>query len=267
MNARRKFLTALDGALFPAGQNTTPAVNAGLWLARYLLAQTGEGANAEAKEAKERLISQAGRIVESNLYRQAFDVRKKQLLEPTAGRVAQARTAQAAGRVVIGIGDKGALEVGLTLEHTWGVPVLPGSALKGLAASAARKFGGDAWQADQPSYLALFGDTDERGFVTFHDAWREPSTLPVVDLDVMTVHHADYYGGEDSQGVVAAPADTDSPVPISFMTVRGDFLVVVEAHEATWCEAALRFLELGLRDLGIGAKTNAGYGRMTLSPN
>jgi CRISPR-associated protein Cmr6 len=267
MNARRKSLTALDGALFPAGQKTTPAVNAGLWLARYLLAQTGEGANAEAKEAKERLISQAGRIVESNLYRQAFDVRKKQLLEPTAGRVAQARTAQAAGRVVIGIGDKGALEVGLTLEHTWGVPVLPGSALKGLAASAARKFGGEAWQSDQPSYLALFGDTDERGFVTFHDAWRAPkSDLAVVALDVMTVHHTKYYGGDQHGGDVVAPADTDSPIPVSFMTVQGDFLVVVEAHEASWCDAALRFLELGLRDLGIGAKTNAGYGRMKLSP-
>jgi CRISPR-associated protein Cmr6 len=267
MNARRKPLLALDAALFPTGNSKVPSVNAGLWLARYLLAQTGEGANLEAKEAKEKLISQAGRIVESNLYRQAFDARRAQLLEPTAGRVAQGRTAQSAGRIVIGIGDKGALEVGLTLEHTWGVPVLPGSALKGLAASAARKFGGDAWQADQPSYLALFGDTDERGFVTFHDAWRAPkSDLAVVALDVMTVHHAEYYGGSQDGGDVIAPADTDSPIPVSFMTVHGDFLVVVEAQDASWCDAALRFLEMGLRDLGIGAKTNAGYGRMKLAP-
>jgi CRISPR-associated protein Cmr6 len=242
-------------------------VNAGLWLARYLPEQTGGGGNPEARQAKELLLSQAARIVESNLYQRAFDARKKQLLERTAGRVTQSRTAQAAGRVVIGIGDKGALEVGLTLEHTWGVPILPGSALKGLAASAARKFGGAEWQSGQPSYLALFGDTDERGFVTFHDAWRSPdSSLPIVDADVMTVHHNAYYQGNSEGDDTVAPADTDSPVPVPFMTVRGTFLVVVESHDPVWCERALAFLEIGLRELGIGAKTNAGYGRMKLLP-
>jgi len=40
--------------------------------------------------------------------------------------------AQALGRLIVGLGGKGAMEFGLTLQHTSGLPVIPGSALKGL---------------------------------------------------------------------------------------------------------------------------------------
>jgi CRISPR-associated protein Cmr6 len=39
-----------------------------------------------------------------------------------------------AGRLLVGHGNPSAAEVGLTLHHTWAVPVVPGSALKGLLA-------------------------------------------------------------------------------------------------------------------------------------
>lgn len=37
-------------------------------------------------------------------------------------------------RLLIGHGNSSAVDVGLTVHHTWGVPVIPGSALKGLLA-------------------------------------------------------------------------------------------------------------------------------------
>jgi hypothetical protein len=55
----------------------------------------------------------------------------------------------------------------------------------------------------------------------------------------------------------------DSPVPVPFATVTGSYLVAVEGDPA-WCHAAMGILKIGLAELGIGAKTNAGYGRMAL---
>lgn len=37
------------------------------------------------------------------------------------------------GRMVIGLGTTSVLENGLTLHHTYGTPVIPGSALKGMS--------------------------------------------------------------------------------------------------------------------------------------
>lgn len=39
-----------------------------------------------------------------------------------------------ASRLLVGHGNASAIDVGLTVHHTWGVPVIPGSALKGLLA-------------------------------------------------------------------------------------------------------------------------------------
>lgn len=39
-----------------------------------------------------------------------------------------------ASRLLIGHGNSSAIDVGLTVHHTWGVPIIPGSALKGLVA-------------------------------------------------------------------------------------------------------------------------------------
>ncbi len=194
-------------------------------------------------------------------YRHAFD-RRRASLEATPWSDASAlviATAKARGRLVVGLGEESVLEVGIALDHTWGVPVLPASALKGLAAAAARHLvEDDAWRGDGESYRTLFGSTDEQGAVAFLDGWWEPKDRPL-HLDVMTVHHAQYYMKGD-----VPPSDTDSPNPVSFVSATGVFQVAVEGPP-DWCEAALELLKLGLDELGIGAKTNAGYGRMDLS--
>ncbi|MCB9694480.1 MAG: type III-B CRISPR module RAMP protein Cmr6 [Alphaproteobacteria bacterium] len=178
--------------------------------------------------------------------------------------------------MIVGLGGKGVSEVGITLHHTWGVPVLPGSSLKGIAALGARRFlegwegrpHPDAVRAEGPTpYDALFGDVEEQGAVVFHDAWMVPTPddKNPIHRDVMTVHHPDYYqDGEE-------PADTESPIPVPFVSASGSWLVALElapgldpeAHGA-WLEAAWTALRLGLDRHGIGSKTNAGYGRFDL---
>lgn len=43
------------------------------------------------------------------------------------------------GRMIIGLGGENVLETGLTLNHTYGTPMIPGTALKGLAAHYCHK--------------------------------------------------------------------------------------------------------------------------------
>jgi len=188
--------------------------------------------------------------------------------------------AKASSRLVVGLGAKGVLEMGLTLDHTWGTPYIPGSALKGLCAAAAHQLTKDAkwhkptkgWPEAAPEkgteatdFQFLFGSTANAGIVTFHDAWWIPvgTTLPI-HMDIMTVHHPNYYQSP-SVGAKDAPSDFDEPVPVPFLSTSGTFLVALEGPD-DWCKAAFQLLEAGLRELGIGAKTSSGYGRVTLTP-
>ncbi len=50
---------------------------------------------------------------------------------------AEARTSHPGTRCIVGLGAKGAREVGIRLHHLYGFPIIPGSALKGLARAAA----------------------------------------------------------------------------------------------------------------------------------
>lgn len=232
--------------------------HAGLWLDRYAenLEDRGPGKQAHFQE----LLS-AVRVPE--LYPSFFERWRDSVssLPPhTATRVAKV-----VGRMVVGLGAESVLETSVALHRTYGVPYIPGSALKGLAASAAHRLleGGDWKKADKeseigPAHKVMFGDKASSGCVTFHDAlwFPEEDQLPL-DLDVMTVHHPDYYGGQDKP-----PADWDSPTPVAFLTARGSYLLAVTGPK-DWAEAALEILSEGLIREGIGAKTAAGYGRMS----
>lgn len=261
MQARRDALKGIE---------RQPTTHAGLWLDRFLPEQNEQDAESDAGVGAKaaHIAALAGHPVPPG-YGEAFR-RWRAALEREGVHLAEA---EAEGRVVLGLGAKGVLEAGLTLDHTWGTPVLSASALKGLAAAAARRLvEGEDWQRARAdgtpgsSYARLFGTAEQAGTVRFLDAWwigEGVDRLPI-DLDVMTVHHPTYY----QQGT-APPADTDSPNPVAFATTRGRFLVAVEAtgapeERAAWVDAAFELLALGLRELGIGAKTNAGYGRMRL---
>lgn len=254
----------LDGV----GANQKP--NAALWLDKYF--KPGESGGAPEKKA---LLEELRSIGVPDGYPQAYAWRLRELESLRDQRRALVALGSVDGRMIVGLGAKGVVEVGIRLEHTWGVPYIPGSALKGLAAAAAHKLVGGDWSRrdDVPSLAGgkgrpptdfewLFGTTENRGAVIFHDAWWVPdpavATVPL-DLDVMTVHHPDYYGGKS-----VAPSDFDSPTPIPFITSRGEYLIAIESDDEAWRKSAFELLRLGLAELGVGAKTSSGYGRLKL---
>ncbi len=229
----------------------------GLWLDKFLPSQDHDG-------GKGQHIQQLAAIKVPLGYGEAFHNRTT-ALERTprpAGMVLGSTIATATGRIVVGLGQKSVLEVGLSLQHTWGLPYLPGSSLKGIAAWAARESEDPAWHEGGASYLALFGDTEEAGAVSFLDAWWIPdgNTLPI-HLDTMTVHHPDYYQGTSADET--PPSDMDSPTPIAFASTNGSYQILLEGPSA-WVDAAGKLLERGLREHGVGGKTAGGYGRLEL---
>lgn len=94
-----------------------------------------------------------------------------------------------------------------------------------------------------------------------------PSELPLkmpalgtLELDVLTCHHPDYYK-DPSKGDAS---DTENPNPVVFPAVGSGhvfaFPLMLLRHDASYVEKAGEWLSDGLRILGIGAKTAAGYG-------
>ncbi|OPX70900.1 MAG: CRISPR system Cmr subunit Cmr6 [Methanoregulaceae archaeon PtaB.Bin009] len=170
------------------------------------------------------------------------------------------------GRIIIGLGGENVLETGLTLHHTYGTPLIPGTALKGLASHYCDQVLGDKDKEYKTGGLyheALFGTTDYSGHIIFHDAWITPSTMPEsLQLDVMTPHHGDYYSGK------GAPTDCDDPVPITFLSVAGTFHIAVSCDNPEdedgkkWAAFVFGLLSEALEHWGIGGKTSSGYGRL-----
>jgi CRISPR-associated protein Cmr6 len=247
------------------------STHAGLWLDKYLeeLRLPGGDKSDTVGPALRSLLEAAAGTPVPEGYTSAFGHRRAALAAldgGVAGGTTRLFTAEVRGRLVIGLGAQSVRETNVALLHTWGVPFLPGSALKGLASAAASGLSGEAgWKklpAQGEDHALLFGDTKRAGCVVFHDAWWIPEpgelTLPL-DLDVTTVHHPDYY-----RAAASAPADWDDPNPVAFLTARGKYLVALSGPEA-WALRAGEWLSLGLEQLGLGAKTQAGYGRMSLS--
>lgn len=255
----------------------------GLWLDSYIM-DCGE--NEEAGDKQEHLSALAGRRMPSPLkkaYGDAFKRRFDYALTPSfaggvEGGITKQWQARFEGRLVTGLGSGSILETGLLLNHTYGLPYLPGTALKGLASATARQgLEGDEWALrfdDENGKLIhqgechriLFGrDTDgegdaEAGIVVFHDAWWEPEATLPFDLDVMTPHHPKTYSlkGDDW------PYEWDGPNPIAFLTVKGTFRVALSGPPE-WVEVAGQILEIGLKHFGFGGKTEIGYGRGELN--
>lgn len=169
----------------------------------------------------------------------------------------------AEGRVAFGQGDELVTEIGLRLHHTWGMPVIPGSALKGVC----RDVGRERFGLGEAELNGLFGDPTEAGRIRWMDAlWvpvkGEPSaTVGPFVLDTITVHHPEWYQGNEP------PTDWDSPTPLVHLTATGTFLfaVEVEAPDAEGRRLLLQFarkvLGLALTERGVGSRTRKGYGR------
>lgn len=229
-----------------------PPDHAGLALYKYL-----EQHDASKQAARALLDSIATRPI-AGIYKGAFE-RWKAALSGAVFLEATTRTPLA-----IGLGNSSPVENGLSIHHTYGTPYLPGSALKGLVRRAADRFS----LSPQEKAVLLGEGPDPKSktpgcaaHLVFWDGWLDPQSTQPYQLDVITVHHPEYYG---NRGAVW-PTDFDDPNPVSFLSVKPGtkFCVALSSSSENvtdWLYTAAEILRWGLEHLGLGGKTNAGYG-------
>ena len=193
----------------------------------------------------------------SAAYRKAFD-RWRSAHQRRGSRLL---TLTLATPLAIGLGNESPSEIGITLQRTYGMPVVPGSAIKGLCRRVANQLNTEGKIGDD-QVKALFGGTGAASHFVFWDAWYDPGTAEgrPIHRDVITVHHPGYY---NNRGAGTWPTDFDDPIPNPFLVVRpgAGFLFALDAPSPEWADFALELLQWGLREWGAGAKTSSGYGR------
>lgn len=101
-----------------------------LGLAYDAWAPTEESDGKVTDEHRRPWLEMLANVAVSPDYARSFE-RWKQSFASTGARLAKVTLTS---RLLVGHGNSSALDVGLTVHHTWGVPVIPGSALKGLLA-------------------------------------------------------------------------------------------------------------------------------------
>ena len=205
-------------------------------------------------------IDEVCKLPVPGLYKKALQRWRALTSDTSRYAVAKGRVA---GRLYIGLGMPHVLETQVSRTMTYGMPVIPGSALKGLA----RAYAGTAVKnenLDQKVVDVLFGyegddpDRADAGYLVFHDAWWIPTEeiqQPYV-RDVVTVHATEYY---QKQGKECPHPDMESPNPNHQVAVQGGFYFVIEGKRA-WAELGMEFLKAALEDEGIGGKVASGYG-------
>lgn len=199
-------------------------------------------------------------------------------------------TARLATPYVSGLGGAHPTETGFILDRNTGLPYIPASGIKGLLRVAhalntaeahpelvRQTSAGPELPDTEPSLRKYFGDTDTvsvgnvRGQLVFLDAF--PASVPTIKKDIMNPHFGKYYDG------TLPPVETENPIPVMFMSVHEgvDFKFrVISLPLASDAESSLMrnfddsdraailamFTRAG-EQLGFGAKTAVGYGRMS----
>lgn len=188
-------------------------------------------------------------------------------------------------RMAIGLGIPNQSENGITLDQTHGIPLIPGSALKGVTQDYVISIAPD--KKRYRCFSAMFGkgssndendDDSRKGSVIFFDAIPILSShTPPFDIDIMNPHFGDYYSNPDK----VPPADYLKPNPIFFLTIKegtpfyfsvaardvvirdtDDFNYVLYKQTANDLSlSAAKIMQNALSELGVGAKTRTGYGR------
>ena len=230
-----------------------------------LLLQSGYSEHSDSdKEAKAEHVKRICRSTPGDFYTRAFERWRKATEDGLRFRsvVLEVET-----RLFTGLTGSGMLETGCAISHSYGVPCIPGSSVKGIVSAHARERLGAKGDASAAGGTAicdeLFGApaSEDRpaglsGLITFHDAWWVPGSAkhPLVQ-EVVTTHHPDYYGKDGEKPAT----DFDSPVPNAQVAVHGAFLFVLEGPIA-WLALAEQMLIAALSTHGAGAKTRTGYG-------
>jgi len=247
-----------------APDNFNGSQNAGLWYDKFCNKWNGEWtlkARNRSAPKLEWINTLAGKKTGNAGLISEMSGRRAALASALCG---QLRVFATDWHFVTGLGREHPVENGFAWHHTLGTAYLPGSSVKGLVRAWARE-----WEEDESKKKAvdrIFGpDSGEKhaGSVIFFDAL--PLSPVQLETDVMTPHYAGYYREE------SPPGDWMSPEPIQFLTVASgqEFLFTLaprrpdEEGTAGDVELAVTWLEEALTWMGAGAKTAAGYGRLS----
>lgn len=176
-------------------------------------------------------------------------------------------------RLVVALGGEHVQETSMTLHHIYGIPYIPGSAVKGVL----RHWWLQVLKEDKnflqqnpdfvnkedeinesialkdPIFLSIFGSPEQRSKVRFLDAF--PTEEVHFAIDIMNPHYSDYY----AKG--KPPTDDQRLVPIPFLTVeKTTFRFTFLTQEQTLLDKLKDRFQEALDLKGIGAKTAVGYG-------
>lgn len=235
--------------------------------------------------AAARIVSQAGSALQTLHMRQACFLKS---VHDTGGFCLEI-TARLATPYVSGLGGTHPTETGFILDRNTGLPYIPASGIKGVLRMAhslnvaeahpellRQTPDGPELPDTEPSLRKYFGDTDTasadavRGQLVFLDAF--PASVPTMKKDIMNPHFGKYYDG------TLAPVETENPIPVMFMSVQEgvDFKFrvvalplaadpdspVMRKFDDSDRAAILAMFKRAGEQLGFGAKTAVGYGRM-----
>jgi CRISPR-associated protein Cmr6 len=173
-------------------------------------------------------------------------------------------------RLIIGLGSEHILETNMALHHIYGIPYIPGSAVKGVlrhwwfqVLQQDKNFIDDEGKVDEIKalndpdfldFLAVFGSQKQRGEVQFLDAYPDAEKVHFA-TDIMNPHYSKYYGGDQP------PTDHQNPVPINFLTVENTtFRFAFLAKDRIPLDKLKDRFQKALELKGVGAKTAVGYG-------
>jgi len=166
-------------------------------------------------------------------------------------------------RVVVGLSTNAVLETGITLHPVFGLPIVPGSSLKG----ATRCYVEGLLDERRECIDAQFGWLDDEasacGNLVFLEAC--PAGVPQIERDVVSPIFGDYYRGK------SPPAGYLSPQPFFFLALGKasiyQFGVAALDGDREAAEQGARWLQGALQTVGVGAKTAAGYGFWVIEPS
>jgi CRISPR-associated protein Cmr6 len=175
----------------------------------------------------------------SEFFKKRVDKQKENLKNQNFEIILDDYKLKTASRLVVGLGAGHILETSLTLHHIFGIPYIPGSALKGvvrmvnfwkIAEKLNEKSDEDIEKLQKQLYddeisnsdsndilkhKLLFGTKNFKGLLVFLDAYPEvQNKQQIFELDVMTPHYQGYYTKNQ------VPGDWENPNPIPFLTVK-----------------------------------------------
>jgi CRISPR-associated protein Cmr6 len=193
-------------------------------------------------------------------------------------------------RLIVGLGASHPQETSMTLHHIFGIPYIPGSALKGASRhymiwkfvdeneeelklrlcksnfvellkelnKALEKEENLTVSVGNISFkdlIHIFGTQKRQGKIIFFDAY--PIEEIKLKIDIMNPHYPDYYTKDKP------PTDWQNPIPIKFLTVEDTkfrFYLAAKDKDQNLLNHARKILNDALLNYGVGAKTSLGYG-------